>query len=132
MDDPSQAPSRSLSISKLGGWIAVAVMVILLFSRVPSLNAQQAGNIGPADGRQVTLRQQLTVGLKAFTPADRLFINRVILAVQQGRLPREMVDTTFLWARKRAVLHSYSRQFRPMVYFQPALTLRARAIGVTI
>lgn len=121
-----------LSRYKPSGWAAVATVVMLLLAQIPDSVAQQAGNIGAAQGRQVDLRQQLTVGLKAFTAADRLFINRVVLAVQQGRLPRKLVDTTFLWARERAVRRSYSRQFRPMVYFQPGLTIRARALGVAL
>lgn len=120
-----------LSLGKLGGWSAVAALVVLLFAQVPNSIAQ-TNNTGAAQGRQVDLKTQLTAGLKAFTPADRLFIDRVVLAVQQGRLPRQLVDTTFLWARDRAVRRSYTRQFRPMVYFQPALTLRARAIGVAL
>ena len=125
-------PTRTtLSLVKLGGWISVALLVLLLLGQ-ESNSIAQTNNVGAAQGRQVDLRTQLTVGLKAFTPADRLFIDRVVLAVQQGRLPRQLVDTTFLWARDRAVRRSYSRQFRPMVYFQPALTLRARAIGVAL
>lgn len=128
---PALRPSNALNF-KLAGWIAVAIVVLLLLSGVSNSVAQQPNNIGPAQGRQVGLQQQLTVGLKAFTAADRIFINKVVLAVQQGRLPRQLVDTTFLWARRRAVRRSYTRQFRPMVYFQPALILRARALGVAI
>lgn len=129
MADPTSR--NTLSLTKLGGWLAVVLLVALMLGQV-SNSIAQTNNIGAAQGRQVNLKTQLTVGLKAFTPADRLFIDRVVLAVQQGRLPRQLVDTTFLWARDRAVRRSYSRQFRPMVYFQPALTLRARAIGVTL
>ncbi|MEM8946897.1 MAG: hypothetical protein AAGD11_17110 [Planctomycetota bacterium] len=130
----SQLSQRSLEspIGTLVGWILLALVIALLLALVPNASAQVPVDTGPAQGRQVDLETQLLVGLKAFTAADRLFINRVVNEVRLGRLPRRLVDTTFLWARDRAVRRSYSRQFRPMVYFQPGLTLRARAIGVTL
>jgi len=110
--------------------VAVVVALGILFTTYSS--AQQSSNTAPQQGRQVTLREQLTVGLKARTKADTAFINVVVRAVEQGRLPRRLVDTTFLWARERAVKRSYQRRLRPMVYFQPGLTQRARRIGVKL
>ena len=82
------------------------------------------------DGRQITLRDQLRVGLKAMTKADFAFIDLVVLRVEQGKLPRKLVDSTFLWARKRVRDHAPgSYRQRPMVYFQPALVLRATEAG---
>ncbi len=94
--------------------------------------AQQSSSTAAQQGRQVTLREQLTVGLKARSKADKAFINTVVKAVEQGRLPRKLVDTTFLWARQRAAKRSYVRRLRPMVYFQPGLTQRAKRLGVKL
>ena len=106
---------------------------LLLLAAIASFSvAQQPGNIGPAEGRQISLRRQLTSGLRAFTKSDRAFIEKVVLAVEAGTLPRKLVDSTFLWARKRATRKSYSRRLRPIVYFQPGLTLRAKKIGVKL
>ena len=81
----------------------LAPTALLLLVAIASFSvAQQPGNIGPAPGQQVTLRQQLTVGLKAFTKADFAFIDLVVLAVEQRKLPRILVDSTFLWARQKA------------------------------
>lgn len=132
--------------------LSSALFLVLLMTCVSASVAQQTGsavppnllppnllppgvgptNIGSADGRQITLRQQLTYGLRAFTKADFAFIDKVILAVEQGRLPREMVDSTFLWARDRAARRSYQRRLRPMVYFAPGLTRRAKHINVRL
>lgn len=109
-----------------------ALLLIALVTLVSASVAQQPVDTGPAQGRQLTLEQQLNIGLRAFTPADFAFIDRVVLAVQQGRLPRRLVDSTFLWARDRAARRSYARRLRPMVFFQPALILRARQLNVTI
>ncbi|MGI9427355.1 MAG: hypothetical protein ACR2NM_01770 [Bythopirellula sp.] len=118
--------------SKTTSRLSFALLLVVLVTFVSASVAQQTGNTGPAEGRQLSLRQQLTTGLRAFTKADFVFIDKVVLAVQQGRLPRKMVDTTFLWARDRAARRSYLRRLRPMVYFAPGLTLRAKQINVTL
>jgi len=108
--------------------------VVVLFGA--SLPAQQPA-VRPSDGRnrdgrQITLRDQLRTGLKAFTPADFAFIDLVVLRVNQGILPRKLVDGTFLWARRRVQsTHPQYRQ-RPIVYFQPALVIRARKLGISL
>jgi len=112
--------------------ILIVLLLIVLVTRGSTSVAQQPNNIGPAQGRQITLRRQLTTGLRAFTKADFVFIEKVVKAVELGRLPRKLVDSTFLWSRSRAARKSYSRRLRPMVYFQPGLTLRAKRIGVIL
>jgi hypothetical protein len=111
----------------------LAVAAVLFGASLP---AQQPA-VRPSDprntnGRQITLRDQLRTGLKAVLPADFVFIDLVVLRVNQGVLPRALVDTTFLWARRRVQsTHPKYRQ-RPMVYFQPALVLRARKLGISL
>jgi hypothetical protein len=83
-------------------------------------------------GRQVSLYDQLRVGLKATTKSDFAFINLVVLRVNEGKLPRRLVDSTFLWARNRYKSHPGSSRLRPMVYFQPALIERAKKVGVLL
>jgi hypothetical protein len=83
-------------------------------------------------GRQVALRDQLRVGLKAKTKGDLAFIDLVVQRVNEGKLPRKMVDSTFLWARNRARIRPTTHPLRPIVYFQPALVLRAKAIGLKL
>ncbi|MEQ8209079.1 MAG: hypothetical protein RH917_04540 [Lacipirellulaceae bacterium] len=126
--------------SALGQWIFFAIFAgIFLLAATPLLRAQQsrgvtisqAGARGQA-GRQVALRDQLRVGLKARTKSDIQFVDTVVLAVAQGRLPRRLVDSTFLWARQRSKTRPGAHKLRPMVYFQPALTLQARRLGVLL
>lgn len=85
-----------------------------------------------AGGRQVSLHDMLRVGLKAKTEADFAYIAEVVKLVDEGKLPREMVDSSFLYARYRYRTHPGSFKLRPMVYFQPSLTARAKKIGVII
>ncbi len=92
----------------------------------------QASSESGRDGRQVTLLDQLRVGLKAKTKADVAFLELVVLRVNQGKLPRKMVDATFLWARNRYKSRPLDHRRRPIVYFQPALIAQAKKIGVVL
>jgi len=83
-------------------------------------------------GRQLSLSEQLRVGLKVKTKADKALIAAVVKAVEENRLPRALVDSTFLWARERAKRRSKKRELRPIVYFQPALVLRAKKLGLKL
>jgi hypothetical protein len=83
-------------------------------------------------GQQVTLRDRLVVGLQARLKTEVNFCNAVAVQVQMGHLPQRIVDETFFWARERAAPARNGLQYRPIVYFQPALKLRAKKIGVEL
>ncbi len=111
-------------------WALVGAM-FLGFTGLPSV-AQQSTSSTNNQGRTISLSDQLRTGLKAFTKSDFDFINKVTDQVNQGKLPRRLVDGTFLWARDRAARRSRLRELRPMVYFRPALVQRAKRIGVKL
>jgi hypothetical protein len=69
-----------------------------------------------------TLKQTLDDGLKARTPGEKAFNDKVVKLVHDHTLPLDMVDSTFLWAR-----HKPTHQ---MEYFEKALAVRAEKIGV--
>lgn len=93
--------------------------------------ASVAGSALAQVPRSPALLQRLLVGLKVRTSSDRAFIARVVQLVQLGQLPVKLVDTTYLWARKRAAKNAYTAN-NPMVYFRPAMEARAKKLGVTI
>lgn len=72
----------------------------------------------------VDLRTTLQKGLKARRPEEFEFINQVIALVDAKVLPITMVQSTFIWARRVPRT--------PMPYFERALRLRAKRIGVVI
>jgi len=122
-------------ISRPLGWTLVALTFLAAVAAglAPlTTTAQQSTNTATNQGRKITLRDQLTSGLRATTKTDKAFIDQVVILVEQGKLPRRLVDGTFLWARDRAALRSPTRRLRPMVYFQPALVARAKRIGVQL
>jgi hypothetical protein len=106
----------SLTSSQVGG----------LATAQPQIELQPAG---PQKG--VGFRDRLIVGLRAMSPSDVDFVDRVVNRVQNGRLPQRMVDETFFWARDRAAKRG-GKARRPIIYFRPAMSARARAIGVAL
>lgn len=70
------------------------------------------------------LKRQLETGLKARRPSDFAYIASIVAKVENGTLPRTLVDQAFLFARQQ---HS---DF-PIVYFQFALKKMAAKVGVT-
>ena len=92
----------------------------------------QASDKSDSEGRQVSLFDQLRVGLKAKTADDIAFLQLVVQKVNAGVLPRKMVDATFLWARNRYKLRPTNHRLRPIVYFKPALQAQAKKIGVAL
>ena len=71
-----------------------------------------------------TLKQQLQTGLLARTPSENAFVDLVVHKVKDGDLPLSLVQSTFLWARRK--------QPYPMQYFEQALKLRARQQGISL
>ena len=82
--------------------LVAALMIGLFCFCILPTNAQQSSSSNSQQGRQLSLKQQLTVGLKAVTPGDKAFIDLVVFRVEQGVLPRTLVNSTFLWARQKA------------------------------
>ncbi len=66
----------------------------------------------------------MKVALHTATPEEDGFIDHVLMLVDKGTLPLDMVESTFLWARRRP-----QRKFQ---YFKYALTLRAQQRGIAL
>jgi hypothetical protein len=62
--------------------------------------------------------------LRTAAPEEDGFIDRVLARVDNGTLPLEMVEGTFLWAKRKP--------FHKFQYFKAALTQRAQAAGITL
>jgi hypothetical protein len=71
----------------------------------------------------VSLEDRLKAGLKARRPEEDEFLEQVADLVTTGRLPRKLVDSTYMWAIRR-------RQEYPFPAFERALRLQAERLGV--
>ena len=80
----------------------------------------------PVSGAQViSLEDQLKTGLKARRPEETEFIEEVARLVNTGKLPRKLVDSTFMWALRR-------RTNYPFPAFERALRLQADQLNVDL
>jgi hypothetical protein len=81
----------------------------------------------PFDGGGVTgldLQTQLEKGLKARRPVEFEYIREIIKLVEEDKLPRKLVVTTYLAAQRQPR--------RQLQYFQMALAARARGLNVKL
>ncbi len=90
--------------------------------------AQEGRSFNSAELRTrnaVPLEDQLINGLRVTTPGQRAFVQLVVLRVNQGRLPRAMVNLVYEWAIKR-------NPSVPFPYFQIALRILSRKRGISL
>jgi hypothetical protein len=71
-----------------------------------------------------SLRKTLEAGLKARRPQEFAFLALVAERVDEGTLPRSLVESTFFWARRQGRY--------PFVYFQSGLRSRAKRLGIIL
>ena len=68
--------------------------------------------------------KMMKVALQTATPEEDGFIEYVLDRVDQGRLPLDLVESTFLWAKKKP-RHKFQ-------YFKRGLILRAAKRGISL
>ncbi|HIA20557.1 MAG TPA: hypothetical protein EYN03_00055 [Planctomycetes bacterium] len=86
-----------------------------------------SGSSNPVAVEVADLKDQLEKGLKARLPADFSFISKVVMLVENDKLPLKTVKAVFQWARDRGAKNNY-----PFPYFQRALKIRAKKLGIVI
>jgi hypothetical protein len=107
-------------------YIAVILMT-LACQPASAVRLQAATGVSAARGTP-DLKTTLEKGLRARRKAEFQFIDHIITMVNSGALPRSLVESTFLWARKEAAAkHSY-----PFVYFERGLKARAKKLKIQI
>jgi hypothetical protein len=70
------------------------------------------------------LKTQLEKGLKARRPVEFQYIAQINKLVEEGKLPRNLVASTFIWARQLPT--------RNLQYFQFALQARAKHLNIQL
>lgn len=102
-------------------WIAILVLVPAAALAAPPTRPAPTA----ATGEFATLSERLKVGLRVKAPADSAFCDRVVELVRTGRLPAEVVDSTYLWSVRRG------REY-PFPAFERAIRLKAARIGTPL
>jgi len=103
-----------------GRWLRMLLFAGLVCGTVPSVVEAAGGG----SGVQVTLQTRLEKTLRARRPNEKQFITLVVAQVEQGQLPRSLVDSAFNWARKKPS--------QKVQYFEQALRLLARKRGLRL
>lgn len=102
----------------------MAALLSLLCVGKPGAQARAQTSANLETAAATTLRKTLEAGLKARRPQEFAFIATVAEKVEDGTLPRSLVESTFFWARRKGPV--------PFVHFESAIRLRAKRIGVVL
>jgi hypothetical protein len=93
----------------------VRLLVVLALLATAFVPTADAGVLDP---------DVMKVVLHTATSQEQGFIDKVVARVDAGTLPLDLVQSTFLWARKKPRKKFY--------YFQQGLILRAAAQGIKL
>ena len=102
---------------------AVFLFLAIALCGMPGTWTRADETVGGAE--VISLEDQLKTGLKARRPEETEFIEEVARLVNAGKLPRKLVDSTFMWALRR-------RTNYPFPAFERALRLQADQLGVDL
>ena len=110
-------------------WQQLALFLALtLWTPVHARNSAAPSTVRPArvprGVKSANLQEQLEKGLRARLPQEFAFIDRVVKMVEKGKLPLDLVRSTFDWARDK-------RPY-PFPYFERGLKKRAARIGIIV
>lgn len=97
-------------------WLVSFCILVLAAVGLGDVSAQQ---------EEVTLTDRLKAGLKCRRPEEFAFVESVVALVDQQKLSKELVLSTFQWSLRQ-------RPDFPFYYFQYGIRLRAAAVGVDI
>ena len=98
-------------------WLCVSVSSLL--------SLPVAISSASADPMQASFEETLKFGLKCRRQLEFDFVELVVLKVNQGQLPKDLVLSQFNWAREQNAKI-------PFPYFQFGMKKRAAAIGVDL
>jgi len=100
-------------------------MFRLAWTNAALLAALVAAWTATAEAASPLTADTLRAGLRTANPEEEAYLTYVATLLGQGRLPQDLVESTFLWAQRKP--HSKKVQ-----YFKQALITRASDLGITL
>lgn len=88
-------------------------------------NELEANQAESNPGDVVRLESQLINGLRVVTSEQRQYVSQIVALVNQGKLPRAMVNVIYQWSLQR-------NPSVPFPYFQIALRALAQRRGIVV
>ena len=107
--------------------LAVLFIAISFCSTSNQVAAQSINNRTISNPNVAQLEDRLRLGLRIRKDDEQAYIDRVVKLVREGKLPQKLVDTTFLWVRKKRPDTNF-----PLIYFRRVLKIRADALNITV
>ncbi len=104
---------------------AMAIMLALTSSASAQVKEFDPNLAESNPGQVVSLEDQLLNGLRVVTVEQRAYVHQIVALVNQGKLPRAMVNVVYVWSLKR-------NPHVPFPYFQIALRAMAERRGIAI
>ena len=117
------APSRRRFVLQLAAVPLVAAPLAFGLAAAAQGAAPKASGSGGSS--KYNLQKQLETGLKARRDSDFQYIANIVGRVENGTLPRRIVDQAFLYSRARSPNY-------PLIYFQTTIKLLAKKAGVNL
>lgn len=110
-------------------WFKSAIAGLIAILPLRRSPAQEGNSLNSANnlGSQhiASLEDQLKNGLRVVTPEQHQFVRLVVIYVDQGKIPRAMVNLVYKWALER-------NPRVPFPYFEFALRALSKRRGVTL
>ncbi len=108
--------------------ICLSLACVLVTSRqTQAIGPGMGGPVTPITGgdfRGLNIKTQLQIGLRARRPVEFKYIDEIVKLIDDGKLPRQLVLTTFLAAQRQPT--------RQLQYFQFALLARTQHLDVRL
>lgn len=101
------------------------ILILMAILALPAAASRARADDPPPAGRGTGLEDRLNAGLRTRLPAEKDFVDKVVMLVRTGRLPAKLVDSTYIWAIER-------RKEYPFPAFEKALRLQAEKLGVRL
>ncbi len=110
-------------------WITTAILSVMSLLPTKRGLAQEGISVNSAERltpqNLATLEDQLNKGLRAATPDQLEFVQVVVAFVDQGKIPRAMVNLVYKWALER-------NASIPFPYFAYAMRVLSKRRGVEL
>ena len=116
--------SRRITLMTLASLALSMGLTIAALAQTGASTAVSGQSTDINSASQGTYYEVLAAGLKCRRPSEFAFVRSVALKVETGVLPKNLVDSTYFWARRQPPY--------PYIQFEFALKTRAKRLGIIL
>jgi len=110
-----------MALASLALGLGLTIVALAQTGATPAVSGQSV-EINSATDK--SYYEVLAAGLKCRRPSEFAFVKSVATKVETGVLPRNLVDSTYFWARRQPPY--------PYIQFEFALKARAKKLGISL